>query len=58
MADWSAEELAGAEDTARQVVASIRAGDFSEVGKSLKPEYDPILCALAGIGVLSAERAP
>ncbi len=48
-ARWDAAQLADAEAQARRVVREIRAGDFP-LGRF--PEHDPILAAVAGVGLL------
>jgi ATP-dependent helicase/nuclease subunit B len=51
-ADWSAEELASADECARECVRLIRRGGFT--WEPLKRFMDPDLAALLGIGRLSA----
>jgi RecB family exonuclease len=52
IADWSPEDLLDAEDAARRIVRAMRTEGYERLGRDF-PEDDPLLAALAGIGLLS-----
>jgi ATP-dependent helicase/nuclease subunit B len=53
-APWSAEDLASAEETARDVIRKIRAGAFAEIGD--EPPADGTFAYLTGQGLLALGR--
>ncbi len=54
-AQYSAAHLADALETAREVVRDVRAGRFADPGEFERREHDPLLCAIAGVGLLEEE---
>lgn len=53
-ASWTAADLAGADEAARDVIRRVRRGEFREIGN--KPPDDGIFAALCGVGFIGAIR--